>query len=118
MLPLVSVRRRAQLLESATIDGDTTDVEVYGPKKQDAVYNYQGRRAYRPHIVVLGRGWVTLAADLMRADEDPRPVAAGLLDRAGRYLRLRSAPTVRQPITPTLGSANCYSFFPPRGRTG
>ena len=82
VLSLLPARRRAQLLESATIDGDTTDVEVYGPKKQDAVYNYQGQRAYRPHIAFWAEGGVSLAADLMKADEDPRPVAAQLLDRA------------------------------------
>jgi len=82
VLGLVSARRRTQLLTTATIDGDTTDVEVYGTKKQDAVYNYQGQRAYRPHIAFWADGGVTLAADLMKADEDPRPVAAQLLDRA------------------------------------
>ena len=82
VLGLVSPRRRAQLLSATTIDGDTTDVEVYGRGKQDAVYNYQGQRAYRPHIAFWAEGGVTLAADLMKADEDPRPVAAQLLDRA------------------------------------
>jgi hypothetical protein len=82
VLRLLPQRRRTQLLTSATIDGDTTDVEVYGPKKQDAVYNYQGQRAYRPHIAFWSDGGVTLSADLMKADEDPRPVAAHLLDRA------------------------------------
>ena len=46
------------------------------------MYNYQGQRAYRPHIAFWADGAVTLAADLMRADEDPRPVAGQLLDRA------------------------------------
>ena len=78
VLGVVSARRRTQLLTTATIDGDTTDVEVYGTKKQDAVYNYQGQRAYRPHIAFWADGGVTLAADLMKADEDPRPVAAEL----------------------------------------
>ena len=73
VLGVVSARRRTQLLTTATIDGDTTDVEVYGTKKQDAVYNYQGQRAYRPHIAFWADGGVTLAADLMKADEDPRP---------------------------------------------
>ena len=82
VLSLVSPARRDRLLTSATIDGDTTDVEVYGRQKQDAVYNYQGQRAYRPHIAFWAEGGVTLSADLMKADEDPRPVAAQLLDRA------------------------------------
>jgi Transposase DDE domain group 1 len=82
VLALVPARRRIELLAAATIDGDTTDVEVYGRDKQDAVYNYQGQRAYRPHIAFWAEGGVSLAADLMKADEDPRPVAAQLLDRA------------------------------------
>jgi Transposase DDE domain group 1 len=82
VLRLLPAQRRTQLLAAATIDGDTTDVEVYGTKKQDAVYNYVGQRAYRPHIAFWADGGVTLAADLMKADEDPRPVAAQLLDRA------------------------------------
>ena len=79
---LLPENRRIQLMAVATIDGDTTDVEVYGRHKQDAVYNYQGQRAYRPHIAFWAEGGSTLAADLMRADEDPRPAAADLLDRA------------------------------------
>ncbi len=82
VLALVGDARREQLLAVATIDGDTTDVEVYGSKKQDAVYNYQGQRAYRCHIGFWAEAGVSVAADLMRADEDPRPVAAALLDRA------------------------------------
>jgi len=82
VLGLVAPARRDRLLAAATIDGDTTDVEVYGPKKQDAVYNYQGQRAYRPHIAFWAEAGVSVAADLMKADEDPRPVAAQLLDRA------------------------------------
>ena len=82
LVELLPEHRRLQLLAVATIDGDTTDVEVYGRKKQDAVYNYQGQRAYRPHITFWAEGGTPLAADLMRADEDPRPVAADLLDRA------------------------------------
>ena len=37
VLRLLPRQRRTQLLTSATIDGDTTEVEVYGSKKQDAV---------------------------------------------------------------------------------
>ena len=82
MMMLLTDKRRAELRAVATIDGDTTDVEVYGPKKQDAVHNYQGQRAYRPHIAFWAEGGSTLAADLTRADADPRPAAADLLDRA------------------------------------
>ncbi|HEY5845121.1 MAG TPA: hypothetical protein VIU87_27335 [Mycobacterium sp.] len=40
-MTLVPEHRRIQLMAVATIDGDTTDIEVYDRKK-DAVYNYQG----------------------------------------------------------------------------
>jgi len=55
VLRLLPQRRRIQLLTSATIDEDTADVEVYGPKKHDAVYNHQGQRAYRAAYRVLVR---------------------------------------------------------------
>lgn len=86
LVTLLPEHRRLHLLSVATIDGDTTDVEVYGRKKQDAVYNYQGQRAYRPHITFWAEAGVPLAADLMKADEDPRPAAADLLDRAIKAL--------------------------------
>ncbi|MEO7126435.1 MAG: hypothetical protein ABI382_12005 [Nakamurella sp.] len=63
MLVLVSPARRQQLLTAATIDGDTTDVEVYGSKKQGAVYNYQGQRAYHCHIGFWAEASVSVAAD-------------------------------------------------------
>jgi hypothetical protein len=82
VLGLLPGRRRDRLLTVATIDGDTTDVEVYGRKKQDVVHNYEGKLAYRPHIAFWADAGVCLAADLMKADDDPRPVAPQLLDRA------------------------------------
>ena len=47
--------RVAALTEAATIDLDTTDVEVYGRKKRGIAYNYQGQRAGRPHVASWGR---------------------------------------------------------------
>jgi hypothetical protein len=82
LVTLLPEHRRLHLLAVATIDGDTTDVEVYGRHKQDVVHNYQGQLAYRPHIAFWAEGGTPVAADLMRADEDPRPAAADLLDRA------------------------------------
>jgi hypothetical protein len=81
LVMLLPEHRRLRMLAVATIEGDTTDVEVYGRDKQDAVYNYQGQRAYRPHIAFWAEGGTPLTADLMHADEDPRPAAADLLDR-------------------------------------
>jgi len=43
MVALVGQVRRSALLKVATIDGDTTDVEVYGRQKENAQYNHVGR---------------------------------------------------------------------------
>jgi hypothetical protein len=44
MLARLSAARREALLAVVTIDLDTTDVEVYGRRKQGVAYNYQGVR--------------------------------------------------------------------------
>jgi hypothetical protein len=44
MLSRLPAARREALLAVATIDLDTTDVEVYGRRKQGVAYNYQGQR--------------------------------------------------------------------------
>lgn len=74
--------RVAALTEAATIDLDTTDVEVYGRRKRGVAYNYQGQRAGRPHVATWAETGVTLAADLLAGNVDPRPGAPGLLRRA------------------------------------
>lgn len=59
LVSLVGQVRRSALLEVATIDGDTTDVEVYGRGKENAAYNHTGpHRAAQPAPTpgVLGRG--------------------------------------------------------------
>lgn len=38
-------QRRVELTARATIDMDSTDVEVYGPRKQGMAYNYAGQRS-------------------------------------------------------------------------
>jgi hypothetical protein len=62
MLARLSASHHAALLAVATIDWDTTDVEVYGRCKQGVAYNDQGQRCGRPHVatwaeigVALGR---------------------------------------------------------------
>jgi hypothetical protein len=82
MLDRLPHRRRAALLASVTIDLDTTDVEVYGRRKRGVAYNYQGQRCGRPHVASWAELEVTLAADLLSGDQDPRPGAPGLLRRA------------------------------------
>jgi hypothetical protein len=82
MLARLSRRRRDALLRSVTIDLDTTDVEVYGRKKRGVAYNYQGQRCGRPHVASWAELGVTLGADLLAGDVDPRPGAPRLLRRA------------------------------------
>lgn len=50
MVSLVGQVRRSALLKCATIDGDTTDVEVFGQLKQNAAYSHTGQRNLRPHL--------------------------------------------------------------------
>jgi Transposase DDE domain group 1 len=82
MLALLPPQRVESLLGAVTIDMDTTDVEVYGRKKRGVAYNYQGQRCGRPHVATWAETGLTLAADLLSGDQDPRPDAAGLLRRA------------------------------------
>jgi hypothetical protein len=82
MLARLSASRREALLAVATIDLDTTDVEVYGRRKQGVAYNYQGQRCGRPHVATWAEAQVALAADLLAGNEDPRRGAPGLLRRA------------------------------------
>ena len=74
--------RRGVLLRTATIDGDTTDVEVYGRTKQDARHAYTGALTLRPHIGYWAEAGVPLAAELMGGTEDPRANCVDILDRS------------------------------------
>lgn len=82
MLAALPAQRAAPLCKTVTIDLDTTDVEVYGRKKQGVAYNYQGQRCGRPHVATWAETATALAADLMAGNEDPRAHAAELLGRA------------------------------------
>jgi DDE family transposase len=82
MLAALPPTRAAALCETVTVDLDTTDVEVYGPKKRGVAYNYQGQRCGRPHVATWAQTTTVLAADLMAGNEDPRGHAAELLGRA------------------------------------
>lgn len=78
-LPLV---RRNSLLKTATIDGDATDVEVYGRTKDKAAHAYTGALTLRGHIGFWAEAGVPLAAELMGGTEDPRANCVDILDRA------------------------------------
>jgi hypothetical protein len=82
MLAALPAARVAALCQGATIDLDTTDVEVYGRKKRGVAFNYQGQRCGRPHVACWAETATVLAADLMAGDEDPRGQSAQLLRRA------------------------------------
>jgi hypothetical protein len=79
---LAAERREALCAGAVTIDMDSTDVEVYGRRKQGVAYNYQGRRVGRPHVAAWAQAGLVLAADLMSGRDDVRPAAGQLLRRA------------------------------------
>lgn len=74
---LLPVQRRVDLGASVTVDLDSTDVEVYGSKKQGVAYNYQGQRAGRPHPATWAEAGLTVAADLLAGNDDVRPRQRG-----------------------------------------
>lgn len=82
MVSLVGRVRRSALLKTATIDGDTTDVEVYGRLKEHAEYNHSGQRNLRPHLGFWAEAGVPLAGELMAGSADPRSNCVALLDRS------------------------------------
>jgi hypothetical protein len=78
---LLPAQRRVALRGRTTIDLDSTDVEVYGSRKQGVAYNYAGQRAGRPHLATWAEAGVTTAAELLSGNEDVRPRAAAMLRR-------------------------------------
>lgn len=88
---LLPVQRRIELGASVTVDLDSTDVEVYGSKKQGVAYNYAGQRSGRPHLATWAEAGLTVAADLLAGNDDVRPRAADMLRRglAGIPERIR-----------------------------
>jgi hypothetical protein len=78
---LLPAERRVALSAKVTVDLDSTDVEVYGSKKQGVAYNYQGQRSGRPHLATWAEAGLTTAADLLGGSDDVRPRAADMLRR-------------------------------------
>lgn len=74
--------RASSLLRSVTIDGDTTDVEVYGRTKERAVHAYTGALTLRPHLAVWAETGVPVAAELTGGTDDARSSCVDLLGRA------------------------------------
>lgn len=78
---LLPVERRVELSAKVTVDLDSTDVEVYGSKKQGVAYNYAGQRSGRPHLATWAEAGLSTAADLLAGNDDVRPRAADMLRR-------------------------------------
>ena len=78
--------RRTSLLRQATIDGDATDVEVYGRTKDDAAHAYTGALRIRQHIGFWAEAGVPLAAESMNGTADPRSNCVESLKRSVRAL--------------------------------
>lgn len=74
--------RRGVLLRQVTIDGDATDVEVYGRTKDGAAHAYTGALTLRSHIAHWAEAGVPLAAELMGGTDDPRSNMIEILDAA------------------------------------
>ena len=82
MMDLLPLVRRNSLLKVATIDGDGTDIEVYGRSKEKAAHAYTGALTLRSHIGFWAEAGIPLAAELMGGTEDPRSNAVHILDRS------------------------------------
>ena len=81
-LDLVPGQRRTELvLRRPTIDGDSTDIEVFADKEQVG-WNYAGMRCGRLHALTWAAAELPLAADLVAGNADPRPAAPELIRRA------------------------------------
>jgi hypothetical protein len=74
------VTRRGALPRAATIDGDTTDVEVYGHTKQDAAHAYTG--ALNLRVSTSGSGSRPAFRTHGRRRKDA-PVKSPLVHRSG-----------------------------------
>ncbi len=79
---LLPVGRRTQLAGRVTVDMDSTDIEVYGCRKQGVAYNYAGQRCGRVHLATWAEAGLSVAAELMAGNDDVRPRAADMLRRA------------------------------------
>ncbi len=90
---LLSAERKTALSGRVALDMDSTDVEVYGSRKQGVAYNYAGQRAGRPHLATWAEAGLTVAAELLGGNDDVRPRAAALLRRglAGIPEQVRAA---------------------------
>lgn len=83
MMRWLPAQRRAELVTGRpTLDCDSSDVEVFGRRKRGVAYTHDGKKAGRPLLVSWARTGLTLAAELLAGNQDPRPHVVALLHRA------------------------------------
>ena len=68
--------------ERPTVDLDSTEIEVFGPKKQGVAYNYLGQLAGRVLLGTWAEAGVALAVETMAGNQDPRPPAPDVVTAA------------------------------------
>lgn len=74
--------RAPLVLRNPTIDLDASDIEVFGRTKQQVGWTYAGVKAGRVHLASWAQAELPLAADLIAGNDDVRPDAGTLLERA------------------------------------
>lgn len=74
--------RAPLVLRQPTIDLDASDVEVFGRTKHGVGWTYAGVKAGRVHLASWAQAELPLAADLIAGNDDVRPGAGRLLERA------------------------------------
>jgi len=78
--------RTPLVLRNPTIDLDASDIEVFGRTKHGVGWTYAGVRAGRVHLASWAQAELPLAADLIAGNDDVRPDAGTLLERALQVL--------------------------------
>jgi hypothetical protein len=68
--------------ERPTVDVDSTEIEVFGRKKNGVAYNYLGQLAGRVLLGTWAEAGVALAATTMAGNDDPRPAAPDVVTAA------------------------------------
>ena len=67
---------------AVTLDIDASLTEVYGRKKEEAAFNYEGRRGYNSQLVTWAERHRVLAAELYSGNASAKPSARPLIDEA------------------------------------
>ena len=68
--------------EPVSLDLDATATEVYGRQKEDAAFNYEGKRCYGSQVVTWAERHRILDAELLSGSASAKPSAADMLGRS------------------------------------